>query len=143
MRCNSSSKRLMSGSTPRKKRRIPTCRSARHAFAPRSAVRANRRWAGSTRLARFSACRASSDGLLSLLMSDVTQILNAIDQGDAQAAEQVLPLVYDELRKLAAQKMAQEAPGHTLTATALVHEAYLRLVNTKELRRWDSRGHFF
>jgi RNA polymerase sigma factor (TIGR02999 family) len=75
-------------------------------------------------------------------MSDVTQILNAIEQGDAQATEQLLPLVYDELRVLAAQKMAQEKPGQTLQATALVHEAYLRLVGS-EVKDWDSRGHFF
>ncbi len=76
-------------------------------------------------------------------MTDVTQILNAIAQGDAKAAEQLLPLVYDELRKLAAQKMAQEAPGQTLQATALVHEAYLRLVDVEKAQHWDSRGHFF
>ena len=76
-------------------------------------------------------------------MSDVTRILSAIEQGDAGAAEQLLPLVYDELRKLAAQKMAQEAPGQTLQATALVHEAYIRLVDTERARHWDSRGHFF
>jgi RNA polymerase sigma factor (TIGR02999 family) len=73
-------------------------------------------------------------------MSDVTQILSAIEQGDPHAAEQLLPLVYDELRKLAAQKMAQEAAGQTLQPTALVHEAYLRLVGAQH---WDSRGHFF
>jgi len=76
-------------------------------------------------------------------MSDVTQILSAIEQGDAQAAEQLLPLVYDELRKLAAQKMAQEKPGQTLQATALVHEAYLRLVDVEQAQHWNSRGHFF
>jgi RNA polymerase sigma factor (TIGR02999 family) len=76
-------------------------------------------------------------------MSDVTRILSALEQGDPHAAEQLLPLVYEELRKLAAQKMAQEAPGQTLQATALVHEAYLRLVDTDKLRHWDSRGHFF
>jgi len=76
-------------------------------------------------------------------MSDVTQILNAIEQGDARAAEQLLPLVYAELRKLAAQKMAQEAPGQTLQATALVHEAYLRLVGAELQAPWNSRGHFF
>jgi RNA polymerase sigma factor (TIGR02999 family) len=76
-------------------------------------------------------------------MSDVTQILSAIDQGDPLAAERLLPLVYDELRKLAAQKLAQEKPGQTLQATALVHEAYLRLVDTDRVRNWDSRGHFF
>jgi RNA polymerase sigma factor (TIGR02999 family) len=76
-------------------------------------------------------------------MSDVTRILSAIEQGDQQAAEQLLPLVYDELRKLAADKMAQERPGQTLQATALVHEAYLRLVDREQVQRWDSRGHFF
>src|ERR1700676_4834738 len=76
-------------------------------------------------------------------MSDVTQILNAIEQGDPQAAEQLLPLVYDELRRLAAQKLAQEQPGQTLQATALVHEAYLRLVDVDKVQDWDSRGHFF
>src|SRR5207248_831324 len=76
-------------------------------------------------------------------MSDVTRILSAIEQGDLHAAEQLLPLVYDELRKLAAQKLAQEKPGQTLQATALVHEAYLRLVNVDEAQHWNSRGHFF
>ena len=77
------------------------------------------------------------------LMSDVTHILSAIEQGDAHAAEQLLPLVYEELRKLAAQKLAQEKPGQTLEATALVHEAYLRLVNVEQAQPWNSRGHFF
>ncbi len=79
-------------------------------------------------------------------MSDVTRILSAIEGGDAQAAERLLPLVYDELRKLAAQKMAQEKPGQTLQATALVHEAYLRLVGSDgsaKGQQWDGRGHFF
>ena len=76
-------------------------------------------------------------------MSDVTRILSAIEGGDARAAEQLLPLVYDELRKLAAQKMAQEKPGQTLQATALVHEAYLRLVDVEKAQHWNSRGHFF
>jgi RNA polymerase sigma factor (TIGR02999 family) len=76
-------------------------------------------------------------------MSDVTRILFAIEQGDPHAAEQLLPLVYDELRKLAAQKMAHEAPGQTLQATALVHDAYLRLVDVPEAQNWDSRRHFF
>ena len=75
-------------------------------------------------------------------MSEVTRILCAIEQGDPSAAEQLLPLVYDELRKLAAQRLAQEKPGQTLQATALVHEAYLRLVGG-ETPRWDNRGHFF
>lgn len=76
-------------------------------------------------------------------MSDVTRILSAIEQGDPLAAEQLLPLVYDELRRLAAQKMAQENPGQTLQATSLVHEAYLRLVDVEQPQHWDSRGHFF
>jgi len=76
-------------------------------------------------------------------MSEVTQILRAIAQGDPDAASQLLPLVYDELRKLAAQKLARETPGQTLQPTALVHEAYLRLVGEDEEQHWDSRGHFF
>jgi RNA polymerase sigma factor (TIGR02999 family) len=76
-------------------------------------------------------------------MSDVTRILSAIEQGDPQAAELLLPLVYDELRKLAAHKLANEKPGQTLQATALVHEAYLRLVDENKVRDWNSRGHFF
>ncbi len=76
-------------------------------------------------------------------MTDVTQILSQIERGDPSAAEQLLPLVYDELRKLAAQKMAQEKPGQTLQATGLVHDAYLRLVDVEKVQHWDSRGHFF
>lgn len=76
-------------------------------------------------------------------MSDVTLILSAIEQGDPHASEKLLPLVYDELRKLAAQRLDQEKPGQTLQATALVHEAYLRLVGVKQEQHWDSRGHFF
>jgi RNA polymerase sigma factor (TIGR02999 family) len=76
-------------------------------------------------------------------MSDVTQILSQIEQGNPQAAEKLLPLVYDELRKLAAVKLAQEKPGQTLQATALVHEAYVKLVNGQERQQWNSRGHFF
>ena len=76
-------------------------------------------------------------------MSDVTRILSQIEEGDPSAAEQLLPLVYDELRKLAAQKMAQEKPGQTLQATALVHEAYIRLVDVEKAQHWNSRGHFF
>jgi RNA polymerase sigma factor (TIGR02999 family) len=76
-------------------------------------------------------------------MSDVTQLLNAIEAGEAKAAEQLLPLVYEELRKLAAAKMARERPGQTLQATALVHEAWLRLVGSEEQNAWNSRGHFF
>jgi RNA polymerase sigma factor (TIGR02999 family) len=76
-------------------------------------------------------------------MSELTRILSAIEQGDAHAAAQLLPLVYDELRRLAAAKLAQEQPGQTLEATALVHEAYLRLVGAGNEQRWDNRGHFF
>ena len=76
-------------------------------------------------------------------MSDVTRILSAIEQGDAGAASQLLPLIYDELRKLAAQKLAHEQPGQTLQATALVHEAYIRLVGNEPKKPWDGRGHFF
>ena len=76
-------------------------------------------------------------------MTDVIRILSAIQQGDPQAAEQLLPLVYAELRHLAAEKMAQERPGQTLQATALVHEAYLRLMGGGQAQHWDSRGHFF
>jgi RNA polymerase sigma factor (TIGR02999 family) len=81
--------------------------------------------------------------LYSLIMSDVTRILSAIDQGDSQAAEELLPLVYDELRKLAAQRLAHERPGQTLEATGLVHEAFLRLVEGQGTSSWESRGHFF
>ena len=76
-------------------------------------------------------------------MNDVTQILSQIESGDPAAAEHLLPLVYDELRKLAAAKLAQEKPGQTLQATALVHEAYVRLVDTDKVQQWNSRGHFF
>jgi RNA polymerase sigma factor (TIGR02999 family) len=76
-------------------------------------------------------------------MSEITRILSAIEHGNPSAAEQLLPLVYDELRKLAAQRLAQEKPGQTLQPTALVHEAYLRLVQVNEQKTWDSRGHFF
>ena len=76
-------------------------------------------------------------------MDEVTTILSAIENGDPCAAEQLLPLVYDELRRLAAAKLAREKPGHTLQATALVHEAYLRLVDDERAQRWNSRGHFF
>src|SRR5271165_5162742 len=76
-------------------------------------------------------------------MSDVTRILSAIENGDPSAAEALLPLVYSELRELAAQRLAQEKPGQTLQATALVHEAYLRLVEADSQKPWDGRGHFF
>ena len=76
-------------------------------------------------------------------MGEVTRILQGIERGDPDAAEKLLPLVYDELRKLAAQKLAREKPGQTLQATALVHEAYLRLVDVEKAQHWSSRGHFF
>ena len=76
-------------------------------------------------------------------MTDVTRILDQMSAGDPRAADQLLPLVYDELRKLAAQKIAQEQPGQTLQATALVHEAYVRLVDVRKIQEWNSRGHFF
>src|SRR5262252_9921698 len=76
-------------------------------------------------------------------MTDVTHILKAIEDGDAHAARQLLPLIYEELRRLAAQKLAAEKPGQTLQATALVHEAYLRLVDAEKAQHWNSRGHFF
>ena len=76
-------------------------------------------------------------------MSEVTRVLSAIEGGDPHATEQLLPLVYQELRQLAAQKLAQEKPGQTLEATALVHEAYVRLVDVEKEQHWDSRGHFF
>lgn len=76
-------------------------------------------------------------------MTNVTRILSQIESGDPSAAEQLLPLVYDELRRLAAAKLAHEKPGQTLQATALVHEAYLRLVDVDKAQQWDSRGHFF
>ena len=76
-------------------------------------------------------------------MSDVTRILSAIEEGDPSAADQLLPLVYEELRKLAARKMAREKPGQTLQATTLVHDAYIRLVDVDKAQHWNSRGHFF
>jgi RNA polymerase sigma factor (TIGR02999 family) len=76
-------------------------------------------------------------------MNQITRILSDLGRGDDRAAAQLLPLVYEELRKLAAQRLLQEAPGHTLQATALVHEAYLRLVDADQPQRWDGRGHFF
>jgi RNA polymerase sigma factor (TIGR02999 family) len=77
------------------------------------------------------------------MKDEVTSILSAVEQGDPRAAERLLPLIYDELRALAARKLAQEKPGQTLQATALVHEAYLRLVDTDKAQHWNSRGHFF
>jgi RNA polymerase sigma factor (TIGR02999 family) len=76
-------------------------------------------------------------------MCDVTRILGRIESGDPTAARELLPLVYEELRKLSAAKMAQEKPDQTLQATALVHEAYIRLVDVEQTQHWDSRGHFF
>src|SRR4249919_3273324 len=77
------------------------------------------------------------------IMSDVTRLLSAIEEGDPHAASQLLPLVYEELRRLAAQKLAREKPGQTLQATALVHDAYIRLVDADKAQHWNSRGHFF
>jgi RNA polymerase sigma factor (TIGR02999 family) len=91
--------------------------------------------------ARLGAMRGRATESLS--MTDVTHILSAIEQGDPKAAAELLPLVYDELRKLAAQRLAHEKPGQTLQATALVHEVYLRLVGEGGAEDWDSRGHFF
>src|SRR5207244_3583855 len=91
----------------------------------------------------YTAAIRLSLSTLSPAMTEVTRILSAIEQGDPHAAEQLLPLVYDELRKLAAQKLAQEKPGQTLQATALVHEVYLRLVDGEKAQHWNSRGHFF
>ena len=78
-----------------------------------------------------------------MAMNELTRILADLAKGDTHAAEELLPLVYEELRKLAAARMAEEAPGNTLNATALVHEAYLRLVEPADAARWDNRGHFF
>src|SRR5262249_57030495 len=115
---------------------------------PASACRADARWrtrlrsvGGGDRSAQASghsrARRVVPRAVDLTSMSDVTRILSAIGQGDPTAAEQLLPLVYDELRRLAAQKLSQEKPGQTLQATALVHEAYLRLVGTDQAQRWD------
>jgi RNA polymerase sigma factor (TIGR02999 family) len=111
----------------------------------RAAVALNPGWAISTGHRRSDAVRGPGTGGLtaSLSMTDVTRILLDIEQGDPQAAEQLLPLVYDELRKLATRKLAHEKPGQTLQATALVHEAYVRLVGEDQPRDWDGRSHFF
>jgi RNA polymerase sigma factor (TIGR02999 family) len=82
-------------------------------------------------------------GLTGVMTSDITRILNAIEQGDPNAASELLPLVYDELRRLAARRMSREAPGQTLQPTGLVHEAFLRLVGDEDACKWDNRGHFF
>src|SRR6202171_1637950 len=87
--------------------------------------------------------KAAARGGILAVMSDVTRILSQIESGDPSAAEELLPLVYDELRKLAATKLAQEKPGQTLQATALVHDAYVRLVDVEKAQHWNSRGHFF
>src|SRR5262245_37974709 len=89
------------------------------------------------------AARANRTAHGALTMDAITQALDAIEQGDPHAASRLLPLVYDELRRLAAQKLAGEKPGQTLQATALVHEAYLRPVDTEQAQSWNSRGHFF
>jgi RNA polymerase sigma factor (TIGR02999 family) len=99
-------------------------------------------WGNGASAWAVTALRAGGQGRL-YAMTEVTRILSAIDQGDPQAAEQLLPLVYDELRKLAAQMLARERPGQTLQTTALVHEAYLRLVDVETVQQWNSRGHFF
>jgi RNA polymerase sigma factor (TIGR02999 family) len=96
-----------------------------------------------TKLDALSAVKSARFPGYNAEMSDVTRILAAIEQGDRHAASQLLPLVYDELRKLAVARMAQESPGQTLQATALVHEAYLRLVGPGDAVKWDNRGHFF
>jgi len=88
----------------------------------------------------FTACR---HGILSVTMSDITQILEQIEQGDPSAADQLLPLVYQELRKLAAQKLSKEAGGTSIQPTMLVHEAYVRLVDVNKPQKWNGRGHFF
>jgi RNA polymerase sigma factor (TIGR02999 family) len=89
------------------------------------------------------AVSSQKGGIISADMNEITQVLDRIQKGEASAAEALLPLVYEELRKLAAQRMAQEKPGQTLQPTALVHEAYLRLVDVEQPQRWDGRGHFF
>jgi RNA polymerase sigma factor (TIGR02999 family) len=102
------------------------------------------RGCGTNRLERFNEVVPRDAADLSVLpMSEITQLLNAVAEGDPSAASQLLPLVYNELRQLAAQKLARETPGQTLQPTALVHEAYLRLIGEGEEPRWDSRGHFF
>jgi RNA polymerase sigma factor (TIGR02999 family) len=111
-----------------------------------AAIRRDRgpRFAGrSDGLTTARVLRLSHAGSMLSYMSEVTRILSAIEQGDPSAAGELLPLIYDELRKLATQKMAQETPGQTLQATALVHEAYLRLVDVEQAQHWNSRGHFF
>src|SRR5262249_1701311 len=121
---------------------LPTVRTSRSAVQPR-----NRRWADRPLLysSADSLIAATTDppSLSVFPMSEGTRILSALEHGDGGAADQLLPLVYDELRKLAAQKVARESPGQTLQATGLVHEAYLRLVDVEQAQHWNSRGHFF
>jgi RNA polymerase sigma factor (TIGR02999 family) len=107
------------------------------------AVQRERAKCESSNISIFLGCYGIDGQLCSTSMSDVTRILSAIEQGDPRAAEQLLPLVYDELRKLAAVRLSEERPGQTLQATALVHEAYLRLVGGTQPQGWNSRGHFF
>src|SRR5207302_8221507 len=95
------------------------------------------------RASAIQECTAIPDRSPEEVMSEVTQLLSAIEQGDPRAAGELLPLVYDELRTLAAARMTGEKPGQTLQATALVHEAYLRLVDVGRAQHWNSRGHFF
>lgn len=99
--------------------------------------------AGSGRGAKLLPRNSRGELIKSVAMSDVTRLLEAAQSGDRHAAAELLPLVYDELRKLAAVRMTSEAPGHTLQPTALVHEAYLRLVGRDDDNQWDNRGHFF
>src|SRR4051812_30767345 len=109
----------------------------RPASPPGQAARRPERWGSGARRDGGSGVPRPS------AMNDVTRILSEIEHGDPQAAEQLLPLIYDELRKLAAQRLAHEKPGQTLQATALVHEAYLRLVDVDQPQPWDGRHHFF
>src|SRR3954463_10346454 len=97
---------------------------------------------GSTSIAIDGSCSFAGP-LPEVVMNEITQILSTMEQGEPRNAEDLLPLVYDELRKLAVQRLAHEAPGHTLQATALVHEAYVRLVDGEQARSWEARSHFF
>lgn len=116
---------------------------SRRPTPPRVLANAAVSYRGVIRLRVQGDCCLSADAVCSTAMSEVTRILSAIEMGDPRAADQLLPLVYEELRKLAVQKLAGEKPGQTLQATALVHEAYLRLVDVEKLQQWNSRGHFF
>src|SRR5947209_2826247 len=115
---------------------VPCRRYTRHSS------RATKKKAGGQKKAALSS-EFWNLGPPGVAMTEVTRILSAVEQGDPHAAGQLLPLVYEELRRLAAQRLAQENPGQTLQATALVHEAYLRLVDVKQTQTWNSRGHFF